>query len=369
MENNQILVGQAARDRFYAHDPQSFGDYFEIIKDPSKHFILHNNPRRVKQLLYYGIEQYLSYFLTSVVYESDSIESHRRAFPLKFIFEPGLDEPERRLVESLFTEAGYRTVSVASSSDLLLETLKASGLIGFEQAALVLCGVDDTLHLELYEKHSATPVSTIALPGQGADPRIRILAGLILDYIITQNPHLDLDATRETSSLLQQCTGLLSEPRAIVTGDAELTNGDKFWFRVNLKDIDQRLQYYPGDLVVTASITDLLQQYKISSEELMVVLGSDQIRTSYFTSRVLKQYPNIIHAESAHADNAIQLFFNKHSQTAVDGGELPPPRPSPPPPPPPGRTTASTKPPLPQFKSAVDRPKPFVPPPLPPSKK
>lgn len=371
VENNQILFGQAARDRFYAHDPQSFGDYFEIIKDPSKHFVLHNNPRRVKQLLYYGIEQYLSYFLTSVVYESDSIESHRRTLPLKFIFEPGLDEPERRLVESLFTEAGYRTVSVASSSDLLLESLKTARLIGSEHAVLLLSGIDDTLYVEFYEKHCLMPASSLALPGQGADPRVRILAGMIMDYILIQNPHLDLDAAREASALLHYCTGLLSSTGAIITGDAELTNGDKLWFRVNLKEIDHRLQYYPGDLSVTAAISGIVEKFKIGSEQLMVVLGSGQIRTSYFTSRLLKQYPYVISAEPAHTDNAIQLFFNKHSHTTADERAVPPPRPSPPPPlpPPNGRTVQGTKPPLPQIKPAGERPKSVPPPPLPPTKK
>jgi hypothetical protein len=115
VENNQFDFGAGARDRFFQHDPHAYGDYFELIRDPSQHFTLHNSPKRVKQLLYYGIEQFLSHFLNTVLYKSDAIESYRAAFPLKFIFEPDLAEPERNLVAGLFTEAGYRAVSVLTT--------------------------------------------------------------------------------------------------------------------------------------------------------------------------------------------------------------------------------------------------------------
>jgi hypothetical protein len=86
VENNQFDFGARARDRFYQHDPNAFGDYFELIKDPGRHFIMHNSSKRAKQLLYYGIEQYLSHFLNTVLYKSDSIESYRAGFPLEIYF-------------------------------------------------------------------------------------------------------------------------------------------------------------------------------------------------------------------------------------------------------------------------------------------
>lgn len=68
-----------------SNNPNAFGNYFEIVKDPSKHFNIYGNKKPVKQLLYYGIEQYLSYFINTVLYKSDSIESYRQQFPLFFV--------------------------------------------------------------------------------------------------------------------------------------------------------------------------------------------------------------------------------------------------------------------------------------------
>jgi hypothetical protein len=282
VQNNQFDFGARARDRFYQHDPDAFGDYFELIKDPSRHFTLHNSPKRVKQLLYYGIEQFLSHFLNTVMYKSDSIEAYRGAFPLKFIFEPDLGEPERNLVAEMFREAGYRTVSVLSYNHLLLEHLRESQVVGQEQAALLLTGLDDTLYLELYAKGAATADSGIAIPNQGADPRIRILAGMIVAYIQEQNAYLDLDMDREVGALLPYCAGLLTGARMILTGEAELTSGNSCWFRVNLKSVEDSLQYYSGDLMISTSVHDLLQRFDIRPEDVVMLLCSDQIKTPYF---------------------------------------------------------------------------------------
>jgi hypothetical protein len=371
VQNNQFDFGARARDRFYQHDPDAFGDYFELIKDPSRHFTLHNSPKRVKQLLYYGIEQFLSHFLNTVMYKSDSIEAYRGAFPLKFIFEPDLGEPERNLVAEMFREAGYRTVSVLSYNHLLLEHLRESRVVGQEQAALLLTGLDDTLYLELYAKGAATADSGIAIPNQGADPRIRILAGMIVAYIQEQNAYLDLDMDREVGALLPYCAGLLTGARMILTGEAELTSGNTCWFRVNLKSVEDSLQYYSGDLMISTSVHDLLQRFDIRPEDVVMLLCSDQIKTPYFSERLLKHYPHVKSLSAAHTDGAMQLIFSKASPATGTGPEQIVPKLPPALPPKITATPApAVKPPLPAVKpTAGERPKTIVPPPLPPTKK
>jgi hypothetical protein len=256
--------------------------------------------------------------------------------------------------------------------------------VGIDQAVLMLTGLDDTLYVELYIKGSGTAVSSVAIAGQGADPRIRILAELIVEYIGEQNPYLDLDAGREVSSLLAYCAILLVDSKMILTGEAELTNGDRFWFRVNLKSVEYRLQHYSGDLIVSTLINDLLQKFVIRQEELVLLLCSDQIRTAYFSERLLRQYPQVKAVTSLQTDEAMQLIFDKVSQSRGTGPEkrlsgpppLPPKRtggPSPVPKPPLPATkpmaTPVQKPPLPTVKSAIERPKVITPPPLPPTKK
>jgi len=311
VRDNQFEFGAQARDRFYRNDPDAYGDYFTIIGDPSRHFTLHDSPKRVKQLLYYGIEQYLSHFLNTVLYKSDSIEAYRAALPLKFVFGPDLGEPERLLVADMFREAGYRTVSVMGYASPLLEQLRIDGSIHSNSAVLVLSGLGDTLYAELYGTGKDQPAKTLVIPSQGADPRIRILAGMILDYILEQQPYLDLDTSREISALLPYCAGLLKNPSMILTGEAELTTGDKCWFRVNLSKVEDSLQYYSGDLAATTAIGDLLQRSNLGPENVFMLLATEQIQTAYFSQRLLKQYPNVLGVLPAQHDGAMEMIFRK----------------------------------------------------------
>ncbi|WP_377097346.1 hypothetical protein [Mucilaginibacter calamicampi] len=368
VENNQFDFGAGARDRFFQHDPHAYGDYFELIKDPSQHFTLHNSAKRVKQLLYYGIEQFLSHFLNTVLYKSDAIESYRAAFPLKFIFEPDIAEPERNLVAGLFTEAGYRAVSVLSYSNLLLEHLRHDNFIGKKYAVLMLTGLADNLYLDLYEKGAETPVAASMIPHKGADPRINILAGMIVGYIQEQNSYLSLDTEREIAGLLPQCAALLAENKRIVTGEAELSNGSKFWFRINLKSVEDSLQYYSGDLIVSTAIDELLQSLGIRTDELIVLLCSEQIMTSYFTDRLLKPYPNVKNVTTVHIDGAMQLIFSKVPPTApAPARPLFPPKLPPLPDP---KQAIKQPPPMPAAKNPTsEKPRTVIPPPLPPIRK
>ncbi|MBB5395073.1 hypothetical protein [Mucilaginibacter sp. AK015] len=385
VRDNQFEFGISARDRFYRHDPDAFGDYFELIGDPVRHFMLHDSPKRVKQLLYYGIEQYLSHFLLTVMYKNDAIEAYRGAFPLKFIFGPDLEEPERALVAEMFREAGYRTVSVLSYSNLLIEHLRSAGIVGGQKAVLVLTGLDGTLYAELYKNGAEGPLTSIALPNQGADPRIRILAGMILTYITDQCPYLDLDTGRELNTLIPYCANLLQDPPVILTGEAELSTGDKYWFRINMTKVEESLQYYSGDLAANTAITDLLRRVGVLPEDVVVLLATGAIQTPYFSRRLLKQYPRVLPIEPVHTDGAMQLVFRKagprpitpppeiNSVPAIPG-PVTPERPKMPPARPPvpaalqrGKHEAADKrPPLP---AATPKTSPVVPPPLPPVKK
>jgi len=311
VRDNQFEFGVPARDRFYRNDPDAYGDYFTIIGDPSRHFMLHDSPKRVKQLLYYGIEQYLSHFLNTVLYKSESIEAYRAALPLKFVFGPDLGEPERSLVADMFREAGYRTVSVIGYINPLMEQLRLDGTINTNKAALILSGLEDNLYAALHVPGDDRSIKTLIIPNQGADPRIRILSGMVLSYILDQQPYLDLDHSREVSALLPQCAALLREPPMILTGEADLTTGDKCWFRVNLSKVEDSLQYYTGDLTVTTAIADLLQQSNLTPADITVVLATEQIQTAYFSERLLKQYPHVHKVTPAQHDGAMELIFRK----------------------------------------------------------
>lgn len=311
IDQNQFYFGRHARDRFFNNDPNAYGDYFDIIQDPSKHFNFHNSPRRVKQLLYYGIEQYLSHFLTSVLYKSDSIESYRSSFPLKLIFDRDLSSPECKLVEDLFVEAGYRTLSVMHYQDLILEQLRTGDDRLADQAILMLTALDDTLFIDFYLKGAFTTASAMVFAKQGADPRVRLLGSMIVEYIQNQHSYLQLDVEREVSALLPYCKLLLTGNHVMIAEEAELTNGSRFWFRINAKNLEDRVQYYQGSQLVSNSLHDVIRNAGVLKDQVVVVLCSEQIQTPYFTKRLLQGFPQVKFLEASHTEETLQLAFNK----------------------------------------------------------
>ena len=199
VNGNDFTFGNAARDRFYLNDPNAYGNYFEIVKDPSKHFTIYGIKKPVKQLFYSGVEQYLSHFINAVLYKGDSIESYRQNFPLRFMFESDLEEREKALIENLFLEAGYFNIDRVDFNKSLFEVLSINGFINEAKSLLLLNGIDNNLYLELYKDLNSELLSSAKLIGQGADPRVKILGELILEYISAQNSFLIMDKDIELS--------------------------------------------------------------------------------------------------------------------------------------------------------------------------
>lgn len=309
VNGNDFIFGSVARDRFNRHDPNAYGNYFEIIKDPSKHFTIYGNKRPVKQLFYYGIEQYLSHFLNTVLYKTDSIESYRQQFPLRFLFDTDIDDNEKSLIEQLFQEAGYFNLDRVRYNETLFRVLSEKGILSKAKAILLLIGIDGVLYLMLYKNILSEMLGSSKLEGQGADPRVKILADMLVDYIINQNSYLSIDKDVETAVLLPFCAGLLENISPIIKGDAELSDGNKYWFKVTEHNLNNRLQYYSNDNIIYTAIDDLLKLTGLVIEGVTIVLGTEEISTSYFSNKLLRKYPYVTEVKAADIKDTMKSIF------------------------------------------------------------
>jgi len=355
VNGNDFIFGNAARDLFHQHHPNAYGNYFEIIKDPAKHFIIYGNKKPVKQLFYYGIEQCLSFFINTVLYKSDSIESYRQHFALHFLFDVDIEDKEKALIESLFIDAGYFNTSSVNYDIALFEVLVKHLIINPRNNVLLLNGLNGTLYFKLFKDFQQPPVNRLSMKGQGADPRVKLLAEMIIEYIIAQQSYLSLDMEKETGAILPFCTEQLSHLTPLIRGEVELTDGKRHWFVVKERSLNERLQYYSNDQAVYANIDDLLAENKLNVDNTIILLEGEEISTAYFLNKLLKRYPHVKIVESVWLKDTMELIFSGLSK----------------------RITAPP-PPLPQAKPAlppVNRPpvtnagKPPLPPPLPPTKK
>lgn len=309
VNGNDFLFGAAARDLFNRHDPNTFGNYFEIIKDPAKHFTIYGNKKPVKQLLYYGLEQYLSHFLNTILYKTDSIESYRQHFPLRFLFDQDIEDNEKSLVENLFQEAGYFNLNRMQYSESLFEVLSQKQVLLPNKSILLLSGIDNVLYLSLHRDKSAAAIGLVKLQGQGADPRVKILAQMIVEYITLQNSYLSFEQDIEVAALLPYCANLLQQIGPIIKGEAELTDGKSYWFMVKEKELNDRLHFYSSDQLIYAAIDDLLEVNSLKVEEVMLLLGTAEVSTAYFLNKLLKKYQYVIAVKPTDISDTMKALF------------------------------------------------------------
>jgi hypothetical protein len=324
VNGNDFIFGTAARDRFNRHDPNAYGNYFEIIKDPGKHFSIYGNKKPVKQLFYYGVEQYLSHFLNTVLYKTDSIESYRQHFPLRFLFDTDIEDNEKSLIEHLFKEAGYFNLDRVDFNKVLFGVLTQKSELPKGKAVLLLSSVDDVLYLKLYKDTLTEATGSFKLEGQGADPRVKILADMIVEYIIVQNSYLSIDKDAEIAALLPFCVRVLENISPIIKGDAELTDGNKYWFKVNERNLNDRLQYYANDGMIYSAIDDLLKSAGLVAQEVVILLGTEEISTSYFSAKLLRKYPYVMAVKAADTGDTMKSVFAEISSSNYTVKSKPP---------------------------------------------
>lgn len=396
VSGNDFIFGNVARDLYNQHHPNAYGNYFEIIKDPAKHFTIYGNKKPVKQLFYYGVEQYLSFFINTVLYKNDSIESYRQHFSLHFLYDVDIEDKEKALVESLFNDAGYINTGRVNYDAALFEVLTRHGVIHTRNHVLLLNGLNGTLYFKLFEHCLRQPVNIFSMDGQGADPRVKILAEMIVEYIIAQQSFLSIDMEKEVSGILPFCTDKVNHLTPVIQGEVELTDGNKYWFRVNERSLNERLQYYSNDQAVYVNIDDLLEDNKLNVDNTVILLVGEEISTSYFLHKLLKRYSQVKIVEPVWLKDTMEVVFAGLSRkqvippqplTAVSPpAPAAPPVPAPAPPPVPAPTATKAPPPVPAPTATKAPPPPLpaakpplppvtnqkktsFPPPLPPSKK
>ncbi len=300
-----------AIERFNSNDPNAFGNYFEIIKDPSNHFTIAGNKKPVKQLLYHGIEKNLNFFINQVLYKNDSLESYRQNFPIRFWFDSDIEDKEKSLIENLFNEAGYDNVERVDYYSCLFEVLINNNIINNSNAVLILNGINNTLHLELFKNVSEHLCGASKLDGQGADPSVRILSEMIIEDILAQESYLSVNKETEVAALLAYSAVRLENVTPIIKGDAMLTDGKKHYFEVKQRVLNERLLYNSSDAIIYAGINDLLSKYGINNSNLSILLNSKEINTPYMINKFLSKYPIVKGVDQKFINDSLKLVFAK----------------------------------------------------------
>ena len=321
---NDFILGTNARERFLNGDQvHAFGNYFDIITNPSSFFNVYGNKKHVKFLLYYAVEQYLSHFINSVLYKNESIEGYRNNFPLRFVFSEDIAPKEKLLVESIFKESGYDNISSISYSKYLFEHLFNNGIVNKGIPTLLLTGIDGNLYVELFGKSTENSDGHLVLEDEGADPRIKIMAKMIYDDAMGIT-RMNLNEKTEIAHLIPYALDFLAQDSAIPKGDVTLSDGTTCWVKLKRKDLDDRLIYYEGDNKIYKSIEKLVSVNNIPLNTAQIVLHGDSINTSFFLERLLKKFSHVAGVPQNTEYEVIKLLFQHISKTGYAVQNLPP---------------------------------------------
>ena len=307
VNGNEFNVGSFAKERCLVNDPNAYTDYFENAKNPSKHFSLVGDSKPYKLLLYFGIENYLSHFIKTVLYKSESIEAYRESFCLRFWFDDDLENQERLLVVSLFKEAGYENVGLITIDDHLKKHL--SGTSAKDNGRVYLTAIHNDLYVQLFSVQHEL-LGKFKLPELGSDPRAKILAKLILEDVKEANPHLFINDDVEIPYIIPYCTALLSSLSPLMRDYIELSSGARLDYRIKLKDLEGRLAYNRGiEDKVIPQLEVILGQNGLSSSSVDLFLLGDQISTNYFKEKLTKKFPSVIGVPNAIEAKILKSIF------------------------------------------------------------
>ncbi|MBP1631178.1 MAG: hypothetical protein H6Q15_2071 [Bacteroidetes bacterium] len=396
VKDSEFSIGKFAKDCYLNGDRiHAYGDYFKIIADPSRFFTIFSNKKHVKFLLYFGIEQYLSHFLNSVLYKNDSIEEYRSQLPVRFMFSSDIAQKEMLMIEEIFEESGYNNIETVSYCKYLLSALINHSTIEQSKHVILLTGLEDNLYIELFNDDYNNPIDKEIVEGQGADPRVRIMTKMLYDNAVSIT-HSILDEKEEKSHLISYAKEFLNQETSIPRGDITLSDGTICYVQIKKRELNNNLAYYTGDENVFRSIDKLLKNNSISENNVQFVLNGEAVNTAYYIERLKKKFSNVTGSPLKIENELLKLAFKNISESSspstrssrqnkLDNSSLtllshsidvantiiPPPKPRvsvnvpPPPPPPKPRVTMNIPPPPPPPKPRVAV---NIPPPPPPPK-
>lgn len=313
VNGNDFKVGSFAKERCLVNDPNSYNNYFESVKDPSKYFILHGDSKPYKQLLYYGIENYLSHFVKTILYKNESIEAFRINFCLRFWFDDDIENPERNLVNNLFKEAGYENVDTINIDNHLKSQISGDSKSG--KARIYLSAIANDLFVKLYSSQHSF-LSQFILEELGSDPRAKILAKLILEDIKEASPFIDVNEEVEIGHIINHCTNLLSSLTPLMRNEIELSTGVQAEYKIRLNHLNERLTYNRGiEDKVIPQLESIISENSLSNSSVDIFLVGDDLNTNYFKEKLTKKFPSVFGVASIIQTKLMKSIFTEVSSS------------------------------------------------------
>lgn len=289
LNGSELLMGKYALERVACGDPYAYTDYFELIKDSTKVFKYANEDRPIKQILYLGVERYLSFFLREKLLASDgSISSNRPDFPLRFCFSQDITGNERRFVIEQFNAAGYRNVAEIELEKTLFHIVTNNS----NRDKLLLTGLNGDLIMSYFNSQTCKSELTKTLSGLGSDPRYKKCIDIIIDYIKSDNPFFDVDIESNMPALMDEARKILQSDQTVMQGNVFFNDGSSYDYEISRLELRQQLSQCDNNQLFLSEVEYLINTQGISNHLLDVIM-EESVNTDYFIDKIRNKFPNV----------------------------------------------------------------------------
>ncbi len=285
LNGDEFIMGRYAMERVKMNDSNAFFSYFDLVREPGKTFMFAGAQRPIKQLLYLGVERYLSEFLRNMlVLQDSSIDSNRANIPLRMCFDRDISAPEKDAVLRMFKETGYHNVSVVETDTILFDTFSSNN-----KSKLVLTGLDGDLYMNFFRAKTDKCEMSKKLEGIGSDPRYRICADLLFNEITASNPYIFIDKESNYEIFLKEACSIFDSTLPIVMGSVRLLSGESCDYSINRVVLNDRLKQMSASLTVLSETEYLLQTLNVSSNDVDIILDGG-VNTDFFVEKLHEKF-------------------------------------------------------------------------------
>ena len=297
--DGDLKINAWARQQFKKNNPSAFGNF---AVNPDKKVDFKGDKRTIAELFFLGLDNLLANSSQSELASA----YNQKTLPLRFWFSPKLQGKILEFWKAL-EKLGFTNFAEINQNQLLCDTFNV------KTDAIVLTGADGDLVINHFYLKNSNNSGSKELIGEGSDPRIQILSGLIFKDIKRSDGYLN--EKNELPLIIDLAVKLLEEDKTFYLGDFHSSEGQSYGFRIKNSDIDKELKFRSTNAKIFAEIDNLSKETGNSyTSNTPVFLVGDAICTVNFTNQISEKYSKVYSLNKTSKKDFLRILLAKEKE-------------------------------------------------------
>ena len=316
-DNNSSAVGEKAKIKFENKHKDAFYNYFDLIKQASNTFIFFGDKQNVKLIIVRAVEKLIDEFLNEIIFSSESVYQIKDKIDLKLVYYSDVNENEINLVNNLFENEAYSSISAFNYNYLLLNFLDLKRKIGSYKGYITSDAIDDDLHLSYYDSLKRNNYKTKDIGKKIAiNPMINIIGERIVGKAIGNVHHLNKeDELAKHKPLFVSVAEKLKSKREFWQ-EIKLSNGITENVKIKLSQINSTLMTQSHFTKDFGFIQQFHQKTGLQQSDAIFILHG-VIQSTQYADKIKSNFAHVYISEEPSTE-IFQLFY-ENSECANNG--------------------------------------------------